>query len=136
MAVELKVPEVGESITEVFIGEWLKQEGDTVEKDEPVVEVETDKATLEVPASVAGRISKVLKKEGDTAEVGEVIAHISEEGDAEAAPAEAKQPEPEPEAKQPESGAKQPEPEPEAKAPEPETTSAPETRRGPRRRRP
>ena len=49
MAVELKVPEVGESITEVFIGEWLKSEGDTVEKDEALVEVETDKATLGSP---------------------------------------------------------------------------------------
>ena len=81
MAVELKVPEVGESITEVFIGEWLKSEGDTVEKDEALVEVETDKATLEVPASVGGTLTKVLKKQGDTAEVGEVIAHISEEGE-------------------------------------------------------
>ncbi len=80
MAVELKVPEVGESITEVFIGEWLKSEGDTVEKDEALVEVETDKATLEVPASVGGTLTKVLKQQGDTAEVGEVIAHISEEG--------------------------------------------------------
>ena len=81
MAVELKVPEVGESITEVFIGEWLKSEGDTVEKDEALVEVETDKATLEVPASVGGTLTKVLKKQGDTAEVGEVIAHIAEEGE-------------------------------------------------------
>ncbi len=80
MPVELKVPEVGESITEVFIGEWLKSEGDTVEKDEALVEVETDKATLEVPASVGGTLTKVLKQQGDTAEVGEVIAHISEEG--------------------------------------------------------
>ncbi len=78
MAVELKVPSVGESITEVFIGEWLKQEGERVEKDEPLVEIETDKATLEVPASVSGTLSKVLKKQGESAEVGEVIAHITE----------------------------------------------------------
>ncbi len=88
MPTELKVPEVGESINEVYIGQWLKSEGDTVEKDEPLVEVETDKATLEVPASAAGTLSKVLKKEGDTANVGEVIAHISAAGEAEA-PAEA-----------------------------------------------
>ena len=87
MPTELKVPEVGESINEVYIGQWLKSEGDTVEKDEPLVEVETDKATLEVPASAAGTLSKVLKKEGDTANVGEVIAHISAAGEAEA-PAE------------------------------------------------
>ena len=83
MAVELKVPAVGESINEVFIGTWLKQEGDSVEKDEPLVEVETDKATLEVPAASAGVLSKILKQEGDTADVGEVIAHIDESGAAE-----------------------------------------------------
>ena len=84
MPTELKVPEVGESINEVYIGQWLKSEGDAVEKDEPLVEVETDKATLEVPASAAGTLSRVLKKEGDTANVGEVIAHISAAGEAEA----------------------------------------------------
>lgn len=78
MAVELKVPTVGESITEVFIGTWLKQEGDSVALDEPLVEVETDKATLEVPATAAGVLSKILKQEGDSADIGEVIAHIEE----------------------------------------------------------
>ena len=76
MAVELKVPAVGESISEVFISAWLKQEGDAVEKDEPVVEIETDKATLEIPAAEAGTLTKILKQEGDSAEVGEIIAHI------------------------------------------------------------
>ena len=80
MAVDLKVPSVGESINEVFIGTWLKQEGDSVEKDEALVEVETDKATLEVPAPNAGVLSKILKQEGDTADVGEVIAEIDESG--------------------------------------------------------
>ena len=84
MAVELKVPAVGESINEVFIGTWLKKEGDSVEKDEALVEVETDKATLEIPASVAGTLSKILKKEGDSADIGETIAHISEGGSSEA----------------------------------------------------
>ena len=68
---DVKVPEVGESITEVFIGAWLKNEGDTVAQDEPLVEIETDKATLEVPAPVAGVLSGVLKKQGDAATVGE-----------------------------------------------------------------
>jgi 2-oxoglutarate dehydrogenase E2 component (dihydrolipoamide succinyltransferase) len=88
MAVELKVPAVGESVSEVFIGAWLKQEGDRVSVDEPLVEVETDKATVEVPASVSGTLAKVLKKQGESAQVGEVIAHL-EEG---AAPAGAKAP--------------------------------------------
>jgi len=76
MATELKVPEVGESITEVFIGDWLKSEGDNVEKDEALVEIETDKATLEIPAPIAGVLTKVLKQAGDSAAVGEVIAHV------------------------------------------------------------
>lgn len=84
---DVKVPEVGESITEVFIGAWLKNEGDAVEKDEPVVEIETDKATLEVPAPVAGTLTGVTKKQGDAATVGEVIAQIGDAGAAAAAPA-------------------------------------------------
>jgi 2-oxoglutarate dehydrogenase E2 component (dihydrolipoamide succinyltransferase) len=76
MAVELKVPAVGESITEVQIGQWLKGEGQTAEKDENLVEIETDKATVEISAPVTGRISKVLKRTGETATVGEVIGYI------------------------------------------------------------
>jgi 2-oxoglutarate dehydrogenase E2 component (dihydrolipoamide succinyltransferase) len=78
MAVEVKVPSVGESITEVFISNWLKQEGDFVAKDEPLVELETDKATVEVHAPVAGTIVKLLKKKGDRAEIGDVIAQLEE----------------------------------------------------------
>ena len=78
MPVELEVPSVGESVTEVFIGNWLKREGDPVVKDEPVVEIETDKATLEVSATVSGMLSKVLKGEGESAAVGEVIALLQE----------------------------------------------------------
>ncbi len=89
MSVELKVPHVGESIYEVTIGEWLKGEGDAVRRDEPVVALETDKASMEVPAPTSGRLTKLLKKPGDTAEIGDVIAMI-EEGEApEAAPAAA-----------------------------------------------
>jgi len=73
---DVKVPSVGESINEVFIGTWLKKPGDSVEKDEPLVEVETDKATLEVPATDAGVLREILKNEGDSAEVGEVVARI------------------------------------------------------------
>jgi 2-oxoglutarate dehydrogenase E2 component (dihydrolipoamide succinyltransferase) len=76
MAVELKVPTVGESITEVQIGQWLKGEGQSVQKDENLVEIETDKATVEIVAPVSGTITKVLKKSGDTAEVGEVIGYV------------------------------------------------------------
>ena len=78
MAVELRVPEVGESITEVQIGAWLKQEGDLVERDEAVVEIESDKATLELPAPVSGTIEKLLKKKGDVVKIGELIATLAE----------------------------------------------------------
>ncbi len=78
MSVELKVPTVGESISEVFIGQWLKSEGEVVTKDEPLVEIETDKATLEVPSPINGVLKNILKKGGDSANVGEVIAYIEE----------------------------------------------------------
>jgi 2-oxoglutarate dehydrogenase E2 component (dihydrolipoamide succinyltransferase) len=81
MSVEVKVPPVGESITEVTLGEWLRAEGDFVRMDEPVVVVESDKVNLEVPAPVSGRLVQVLKKSGATAKIGEVVALI-EEGDA------------------------------------------------------
>ncbi|HVS09936.1 MAG TPA: 2-oxoglutarate dehydrogenase complex dihydrolipoyllysine-residue succinyltransferase [Planctomycetota bacterium] len=76
MAVELKIPQVGESITEVQVGEWLKSEGDTVAADEPVVVIETDKVTVELPAPSAGKLSRVLKHQGEAAEVGEVIGYL------------------------------------------------------------
>lgn len=74
--VELKVPSVGESVTEVEIAEWLKNEGDPVRKDEGVLVLETDKATVEVPSPVTGRLAKVLKKKGDRVQVGEVLGHV------------------------------------------------------------
>jgi 2-oxoglutarate dehydrogenase E2 component (dihydrolipoamide succinyltransferase) len=85
MPVELKVPSVGESITEVEIGEWLKQEGAFAKQDEPVVVIETEKATLEVPAPVSGKVTQVLKKQGEHATVGEVVGYM-EQGDGAPAP--------------------------------------------------
>jgi 2-oxoglutarate dehydrogenase E2 component (dihydrolipoamide succinyltransferase) len=76
MAIELKVPEVGESITEVMIGAWKRQEGDVVAIDDSIVEIESDKATVELPAPTAGRITKVLKGSGEKAVVGEVIGYM------------------------------------------------------------
>lgn len=81
MAVELKVPAVGESVTEVQIGEWLKKEGDFVKADEAIVMIETDKVTVELPAPTAGKISKILVKSGATAKVGDVVGTL-EPGDA------------------------------------------------------
>ncbi len=76
MAIELKVPEVGESITEGMIGEWLKAEGDWVDQDEPVVTIETDKVNVEIPAPEAGVVKQILKKEGDDVRVGELIGYL------------------------------------------------------------
>ncbi len=78
MAIELKIPSFGESVTEAYLGEWLKKEGESVEADEPVVVLETDKVTAELPAPASGTVSKILKKTGDTADVGDVIGYIDE----------------------------------------------------------
>ena len=75
--VEIKVPAVGESITEVFIGEWYVGEGAFCELDGNVVGLETDKATFDVPAPVTGKVTRVLKDAGETAEVGEVIGYMT-----------------------------------------------------------
>ena len=85
MAIELKVPEVGESITEVMIGTWKKGVGEQVAADESVVEIESDKATVELPAPSSGVISQILKQAGEQATVGEVIGYL----DAVGAPAQA-----------------------------------------------
>src|SRR5690242_6704593 len=76
MAIELKVPEVGESITEVEIGGWLKTAGQAVRKDEPVVTLESEKATVELVAPESGTLTEVLKQKGAVAKVGEIIARL------------------------------------------------------------
>ena len=87
MPTELKVPEVGESVTEVEIGRWLVKEGEAITVDQPLVELETDKVNTELPAPFAGALVKILKQPGDTANVGDVIAHL-EEGAAGSKPAD------------------------------------------------
>src|SRR5690606_39199397 len=79
--VEIKVPAVGESITEVTLTRWIKTDGDTVEMDEVIAELESDKATFELPAEAAGVLTTVAK-EGDTLEIGAVVATISSNGSA------------------------------------------------------
>ena len=91
MATEVRVPTLGESITEATLGQWLKQPGDAVALDEPIASLETDKVAVEVPSPVAGTVSEQLVKEGDTVEVGAAIARI-EEGAAASATPEAKAP--------------------------------------------
>lgn len=78
MSIEIKVPSVGESITEVQIGAWHAGEGKWVAQDSEIVELETDKATFDVPAPLDGIIVEILKKPGETAAVGEVIGYLEE----------------------------------------------------------
>jgi len=82
MATELKIPSIGESVTEAEITKWLKSEGDPVKKDETVAELETEKASFELPAPEGGTLGKRLKDEGESAEVGEVIGYINDDGEA------------------------------------------------------
>jgi len=80
MAMELRVPALGESVREATLGAWKHAEGDEVSVDEPLVEVESEKATVEVPSPGAGILRKILRKAGDTVAVGEVIAEIEQLG--------------------------------------------------------
>jgi pyruvate dehydrogenase E2 component (dihydrolipoamide acetyltransferase) len=114
-ATSVKMPELGESVTEGTVTRWLKKVGDTVEVDEPLVEVSTDKVDTEIPSPVAGTLVSITAEEDDTVEVGGELAKI---GDADAAAESEPEPEPEPEPE------KEPEPEPESK-PEPEPEPEP-----------
>ena len=89
MPTDVVVPTLGESITEATIGEWLKQPGDSVEADEPIVSLETDKVAVEVPAPAAGVLAEQLFQEGDEVAVGAVIARLGEAGSGAAAGASA-----------------------------------------------
>ncbi len=78
MATEIRVPTLGESVTEATIGKWFKKPGDAVKVDEPLVELETDKVTVEVPAPASGVLAEIVVKDGDTVEVGALLGSIGE----------------------------------------------------------
>ncbi len=90
MSMELRVPALGESVREATLGAWKHVEGDEVSVDEPLVEVESEKATVEVPSPGAGILRKILRKAGDTVAVGEVIAEIEQLGAGAPAPPQTK----------------------------------------------
>lgn len=130
MAFSVQMPALGESVTEGTVTRWLKQEGDTVELDEPLVEVSTDKVDTEIPSPAAGVLTKIVAQEDDTVEVGGELAVIgdaseggAEGGDSQPAAPAPSQPEPQTQsAPEPE-----PEPEPQPQAqPEPQTQAQPE----------
>jgi 2-oxoglutarate dehydrogenase E2 component (dihydrolipoamide succinyltransferase) len=119
MPVELRVPSVGESITEVELGDWLKSEGESLQQDEPVVVIETEKVTVDLPAPVTGTLTRILKRKGEKAAVGEVIGSMEPGGKSEP-PAKQKAPPPQPETKTktPSQRAQSPEPQPEPRPPD------------------
>ncbi|MBL4620743.1 MAG: dihydrolipoamide succinyltransferase, partial [Marinicaulis sp.] len=80
MATEIRVPALGESVTEATIGRWMKKQGDTVSIDEPIVELETDKVSVEAPAPVSGVLTEVFVQEGDTVEVNALLGVIEASG--------------------------------------------------------
>ena len=97
MAVEVKVPVLGESVSEATVAKWFKNAGDAVAVDEPIVELETDKVTVEVNAPVAGALASVIATEGTDVEVGALLGTIEEGASgSESAPAPAAEPAPEP----------------------------------------
>ena len=76
MPIEIKIPAVGESITEVQINEWLKAEGDSVKQDEPIAVIDSEKTTFDLPAPSAGKLTNILHKAGETVAVGAVVAQL------------------------------------------------------------
>jgi 2-oxoglutarate dehydrogenase E2 component (dihydrolipoamide succinyltransferase) len=88
MAIEIRVPTLGESVTEATIGQWFKQKGDVVKVDEPLVELETDKVTIEVPAPTDGVLVEIIAAEGETVGVDALLASLDAQGAAAPAPVE------------------------------------------------
>ncbi|MEP7452568.1 2-oxoglutarate dehydrogenase complex dihydrolipoyllysine-residue succinyltransferase [Phyllobacterium sp. SB3] len=95
MATEIRVPTLGESVSEATIGKWFKKVGEAIAVDEPLVELETDKVTIEVPAAAAGSLAEITAKEGDTVEVGALLGMIGSGDGAAAAPAKKEEAKPE-----------------------------------------
>src|SRR3954464_11846143 len=83
---EIRVPTLGESVTEATIGKWFKKPGDPVAVDEPLVELETDKVTIEVPSPAAGTLGEIAAKDGETVAVGALLGQIKEGAAAASAP--------------------------------------------------
>jgi 2-oxoglutarate dehydrogenase E2 component (dihydrolipoamide succinyltransferase) len=127
-AVEVVMPQMGVSVSEGTITRWLKQEGEYIEADEPLLEISTDKVDTEVPSPASGTVTQILVQEGETVAVGTKLGQIggsAEIGGAAAAPAPVAEPEPEPEPEVEAPVAEAPAPEPVAEAPAPAAPAAP-----------
>lgn len=128
MAVDVMMPQMGESIAEGTVTRWMKKQGERVERDEPLFEISTDKVDAEIPAPATGVLVEILAPEGKTVPVNSVVARLQAEGEAAAT---TKQPEPEPVAEPEQPAEPQAEAKPAAEKPRPpaEERPAPETRR-------
>ena len=78
MTIKLLVPALGESVVEATVAKWMKSSGDKINADEPIVELETEKVTLEVPSPISGVLNEIVANEGDNVEVGALLGIISE----------------------------------------------------------
>jgi 2-oxoglutarate dehydrogenase E2 component (dihydrolipoamide succinyltransferase) len=126
MSLDLTIPALGESVTEVEIGTWLKKPGDTVKKDEPLVTLDSDKATVDLPAPESGTLSRILKQEGQPAHVGEVIAQLDPSPGAQN-PVEPAVPTPSPQPSEPAPARKSQAQKPKIRAPAEPAAQRPET---------
>src|SRR5436853_596122 len=124
MATDVVMPQMGESIAEGTVVKWLKKPGDKVERDEPLLEISTDKVDAEIPAPAAGTLTEILAQEGQTVSVNSVIARIAAEGAAAAAAPSAPAPTPAPE---PAPAASAPTPQPSNPATQQPVTQQPPT---------
>src|SRR5262245_64217742 len=122
MATEVNLPALGESVTEGTVTLWLKQVGDQVAVDEPLLEVSTDKVDTEIPSPVAGTLLEIKANEDDTVEVGAVLAVIGEEGEGSSDSSEESAPESSGESAD-ESSSQEPPPEPEKQEEQPAASS-------------
>src|ERR1700712_4107539 len=122
MTVEIKVPAMGESVTEATVARWFKKEGEAVARDEPLLELETDKVTVEVPAPADGALVSISVQAGDTVQVGALLGSIAEgvKGTPAATPAK----NPQAAAPKPAAPAAKPAPAPKAEAPKPAPVAA------------
>src|SRR5512135_771350 len=120
MSIQIQVPAMGESVTEATVGRWFKKEGDAVARDEPILELETDKVTVEVPAPADGSLESISVKEGDTVQVGALLGSIAEgaKGAVSATPSK------KPDAAAPKAAAAKPAPAPKPAAPQPAPATA------------